>query len=1132
MDTPSSSRFGGQHRELQPLREQPMGSHISGPYIDTTDHHRTPHPIMTSTRVMNLSPDFSNPAAKRQKLWSPESDRQGKYFNTPVKEKPAFNSTLLGSVSDSSMLGDNSFHNSLFYLGKTRFGGASAERRTSLNTSLPYQSSLPLRKQVRAHNARKNIDATTSATAQRILETLDRMSTPLGDAKKMPVSESSNDSVLSFTPSSYRRSSCQTGRPATRPLQLPSRGPPTSQHQVLAQAVIAKNRHTSSVVDKRLNPSAMDDDGDDDENDNRTMSISASQESSALASRLQPSASRETATGLGQQSDLSGKMKSKRFTQHISNAGVDSDMVEVPILRTEFKLPVSNMVPISLQAANTHTVAAASIPPSEETVPMKFIFSAPIDEKRQACSHTSSGVSDKSFKFTSPIKTSQTKTSAAGAEGESKSCQEPAVGAASSGMPSWTSSSFTASVPAWGSTAPKPKMASPDIGGTSSSFKSYNKWGGFEKPDDSCAASDTPAGFSLAPAATLKSGSVMDILGGTKSSSVVSTPATSGSATQSAAAATLPGSEDLMAKFKKPAGSWECDACMLVNQPGASKCVCCDTAKPGAKAAASGSGMVSSSATLLATSPGLQSSATSVRPSDSLSSKPGTNHGTPGVNPENSLSALFKRPAGSWECDTCLVQNTAAAVRCLACDSSKPGLQTAGIVSKTSVSSSSSPAISICPAGGFTFVSATTTTTSGSAGFKFGNTSFSSLTSSSINPATTGFVFGQIVSANKNSESSTGSTASTLATGGFKFGATGQGSDGGGSTTVSSGFGSAGSGQAFGLSSSSILGVKTNMSDSTQAKTSVAGPIDTVTSSQPSNGIPPTVDNKSNNSPSAAAFQPASQPSGATQFASTLVTKDSLSKLPQQVSFNFTPVSSVTPPALVAPTLQQPLEKLDSATSKTTSNLFQFGASSVVPASSTGLGLGHSLADSKPMVNGGFGPAFGTQAAKDNSGAASLAAKSFGNFAFGSNPPVPAFTSFGQASFVSTESTSQITQSTKRTVDFAGADLSSAKKSFNFGASGSDAATNGLFTFGGPTTFNATPSFNFSSSTQPNSVFQFGAKPAESTAAASGLFTFGATHSAAASADGPGFGTAAGMGFNIGTAGDRKFKKAIRRTKK
>lgn len=37
-----------------------------------------------------------------------------------------------------------------------------------------------------------------------------------------------------------------------------------------------------------------------------------------------------------------------------------------------------------------------------------------------------------------------------------------------------------------------------------------------------------------------------------------------------------------------------------------------------------------------------------------------------------------------------------------------------------------------------------------------------------------------------------------------------------------------------------------------------------------------------------------------------------------------------------------------------------------------------------------------------------------------------------------------------------------------------------IFFFSGPTTFNTTPSFNFSSSTQPNSVFQFGAKPVSS----------------------------------------------------
>ncbi|CAG5117741.1 unnamed protein product, partial [Candidula unifasciata] len=1154
-NTSSTPRFGDEFDEPASSRVHHVASHGSESYLDTQNQSRDvgrAHPIMTSTRVLNQSMDVSNPAAKRQRLWSPDSERQGKYFSSPVKEKPAFNSVLLGSVSDSSMLGD-SLHTSVFYPGKTRFGGASAERRTSLNTSLPYQSSLPLRKQVRPHSVRNNIQATTSATAQRILETLDRMSTPLGDAKKIPVSDSPNDSVLSFTPSSYRRTSFQMGRPATRPLQLPSRAPPTSQHQVLAQAVIAQNRHTSGIVDKRHNSSVIEDHNDDD----RSMSIHVSQEARTLLSRVQPPASSETGGILGHQSDVSGKMKAKRFTQHISNVGVDSDVMEVPNLRTEFTLPICNMGPISLQPMKSLTVAASSAPPADDTVPMKFIFSAPIDEKRQACSQMSSGVSDKNFKFTSPIKTSQTKTSAAGAEGESKSCQEPAVGA-SSGMPMWTSSSFTASVPAWGSTAPKPKMASPDIGGTSSSFKSYNKWGGFEKPDDSSAASDTPVGFSLAPAATLKTGSVMDILGG-KSSIPVSTPAT-----MMSNAAKEPGTEDLMAKFKKAAGSWECDACMLVNKPEANKCVCCDTTKPGAKPAACGSGTTtasSSSSTVPGTSPSPESSATSIRPSGSSSSMlsnkevalPGTKPGT-GVSPENSLSALFKKPAGSWECDTCLVQNTATAVRCLACDSSKPGLQAAGIVCKPSASTTSS-AITVSPAGGFTFnVSTTTTTTSGSSGFKFGNTSTAALTSSSSTPTATGFVFGQVTSANKNSDSSTGSTSSTLLTGGFKFGATGPGSGGGG--------------QTFAGGSSSFLAGKTSILTEPKA----AAHTEVAAGHLPTNGVPLTADSKSNISTNATAFQPAGNPNGALQFGTALTTKDSNIKLSQQVSFNFTPVSSASSPALVAPLSQQQTEKPVSAVSGPASNLFQFGASSVPAASSSGLGMGNSLADARPVLNGGFGSGFGAPTGKDNSGAASLdSSKSLASFTFGTNQPPPTFASFGQVS-AATVGSSQVSQSGKRTVDFGEADHSSAKKSFNFGTSSSDAPSNGLFTFGGSsesktsafavsstassstggcvllssnqtggpapgggfqfsnssnqtggpapgggfqfshgssaapafqgfnfslkapnetpklasfeapvlqgaTSFNATPSFNFSSTSQPNSVFQFGAKP-------------------------------------------------------
>lgn len=33
----------------------------------------------------------------------------------------------------------------------------------------------------------------------------------------------------------------------------------------------------------------------------------------------------------------------------------------------------------------------------------------------------------------------------------------------------------------------------------------------------------------------------------------------------------------------------------------------------------------------------------------------------------------FKKPEGSWDCDVCLVQNKAADVECVACQTPKPG---------------------------------------------------------------------------------------------------------------------------------------------------------------------------------------------------------------------------------------------------------------------------------------------------------------------------------------------------------------------------------------------------------------------------------------------------------------------------
>ena len=51
---------------------------------------------------------------------------------------------------------------------------------------------------------------------------------------------------------------------------------------------------------------------------------------------------------------------------------------------------------------------------------------------------------------------------------------------------------------------------------------------------------------------------------------------------------------------------------------------------------------------------------------------------TPSSAPQVDIMAKFRRPAGSWDCDVCMVQNTAEHTKCLACESPRPGTQSIG----------------------------------------------------------------------------------------------------------------------------------------------------------------------------------------------------------------------------------------------------------------------------------------------------------------------------------------------------------------------------------------------------------------------------------------------------------------------
>lgn len=45
-------------------------------------------------------------------------------------------------------------------------------------------------------------------------------------------------------------------------------------------------------------------------------------------------------------------------------------------------------------------------------------------------------------------------------------------------------------------------------------------------------------------------------------------------------------------KFKKPEGSWDCEVCLVQNKADSTKCVACESAKPGTKSELKGKPLV------------------------------------------------------------------------------------------------------------------------------------------------------------------------------------------------------------------------------------------------------------------------------------------------------------------------------------------------------------------------------------------------------------------------------------------------------------------------------------------------------------------------------------------------------------
>uniref|UniRef100_A0A674D8X7 Nuclear pore complex protein Nup153 n=1 Tax=Salmo trutta TaxID=8032 RepID=A0A674D8X7_SALTR len=692
---------------------------------DNSSQHEDDN-ISTTSGFSSRASDKDVPNSKTAslpQLWSPEMDRthSGPQQSQSSLKKPAFNLSVFGTSStstmNSSVLNSSQLGDSPFYPGKTTYGGAAAVRTARSRTAIPYQA--PLRRQIKAKPAGAQPCGVTSATARRILQSLERMSSPLADAKRIPSTVSSPLSTLDSplppvqklvipAAASVSGNRSMSFRPSLTPggLARTPRDTPTRQSPLIPEAVAGPSQSTSNILP--------------------TYPLSSTPASSS--------------TGSG-----GGKMKRERTSTRPSSkrpedqVGSPFSLSVTPLLSGEKGL-LSSLFQVP-------PTTAPSTPPSTP-----FTFSSPIVMATAASppsfspSVSPTALLQLEYLIVVSIGVSVVKHAASESMDEFEGpCKPAKVLKQGSVLDLLNGPGFAVPVT---QTPPVPKahQETPALSTTTPSVGDLFKAPAGSWDCDTCVVQNKPTDTKCVTSVTprLNSGSSL-----AKTDSIPLLSGLEGSTTTPAAT--------FGALFTKPAGSWDCDICLVQNKPDAVKCVACETAKPGTGV----------KATL--TMPAFSEAKT-----------------LPAAAPLLGFGDKFKKPEGAWECGVCMVQNKAQDTKCVSCGFAKPGSETReqpGALSFSrdldlvriyvkperakeihkyffSFGSSSFGIQSSSDSGGFKFGMGASSD-SGSGGFKFGGTLLDSSSSG-------GFKFGASVSSDSTS-------TDTSSSAGFKFGGSSEG---------------------------------------------------------------------------------------------------------------------------------------------------------------------------------------------------------------------------------------------------------------------------------------------------------------------------------------------------------------------
>ncbi|XP_069697921.1 nuclear pore complex protein Nup153 [Periplaneta americana] len=727
-------------------------------------------------RSMDEKLNFTGHLQSPRSLFSDRSHSRSPRLNSSInRRRPSFNVSSFGSpiLEKDKASAKNKVINSPFYSGRTTYGGASAYRMKD-GFFVPNESTQKrCGVQVKPAKCASDSLSSMSTTARRILEALEQFSTPVLDAKRIPVEPS--------TPllSSKRKRPLETAvspaglRLGQSPLTPNSARPQTSGLTIPTVPDLLKMRHREKLQDSL-----------------EAARLIAASSSSTPVSSCQSSSTSKYRQRFDEKTEKTDKYGSRMKTLERK---LDKKTVE------EVNLPNISLPVTSLPKFDFVVPPAASTP----SVVSTFKFASPITvtENTRTCSSVDN------FTFSKPLSAVGHKDTTV-TNNNKINCVIPPEMQFISGKGS--------------------KLRSSGIGESRRALR--------KKSDNSETC------FGVKPATELKTGSVMDILGKKEESTdredskeVSSSSSTlldkfkpapgtwecgtcmirnksdaakcAACETPRSSAGSVSSSTTLAQvssgiQFKKPAGTWECTSCRVQNLSSAAVCSKCATGKqnsaqtkevvqPPEKSTVQPSGFGNK---FKPASDTWECGTCLVRNPDSWkqcqaceTKRPGlvTKTVSPPKPPVNfGFGDKFKKPAGTWECPTCMIQNKDDVVKCAACETSKPGTESQSTTKFSCPMPADAGAFkfgidkagdaakeSVYQVKDFVFGATVTTAAQFSFGFTSTPTTTKTTTGGSSNTTTANFSFGSpVLTTATSSIVAKPADTSSLPQGGFSFG--------------------------------------------------------------------------------------------------------------------------------------------------------------------------------------------------------------------------------------------------------------------------------------------------------------------------------------------------------------------------